>query len=86
LSVGLLLTFSAVLLREYPLTLPLLVEFVVGGEDDPELVEERFKTAPGPGGSGKPGMLDELQIVVSMLKEVEPREIADIGSDHLIEG
>ena len=77
LSVGLLLTLAAVLLRESPPTLPLPVEFVAGGEGNPELVEERF---PGLGGSGRSGMLDELLIDVLMLEEeVEPRKIADSG-------
>jgi len=80
LSVGLLLTLPAVLLRESPPTLPLPVEFVAGGEGNPELVEERFEAAPGLGGSGRSGMLDELLIVELMLEvEVEPRKIADIG-------
>jgi len=78
LSVCLLLTLPAVLLRESPPTLPLPVELVAGGEGNPELVEERFEAAPGLGGSGRSGMLDELLIVVFMLEE-EPRKIADIG-------
>ena len=70
----------AVLLRESPPTLPLPVEFVAGGEGNPELVEERFEAAPGLGGSGRSGMLDELLIEVLMLEEgVEPRKMADIG-------
>jgi len=77
LSVGLLLTPPAVLLRESPPTLPLPVEFVAGGEGNPELVEERFE---GLGGSGRSGILDELLNVVFMLgEEPEPRKIADIG-------
>lgn len=80
LSACLLLTLPAVLLRESPPTLPLPVEFVAGGEGNPELVEERFEAAPGLGGSGRSGMLDELLIVVFMLEEEpEPRKIADIG-------
>lgn len=81
LSAGLLLTLPAVLLRESPPTLPLPVEFVAGGEGNPELVEERFEAAPGLGGSGRSGMLDELLIVEFMLveEEAEPRKIADIG-------
>ena len=80
-SVGLLLTPPAVLLLESPPTLPLPVEFVAGGEGNPELVEERFEAAPGLGGSGRSGILDELLIVVFMLGEEpdEPRKIADIG-------
>ena len=78
MSVCLLLTLPAVLLRESPPTLPLPVELVAGGEGNPELVEERFEAAPGLGGSGRSGMLDELLIVVFMLEE-EPRKIADIG-------
>ena len=80
MSVCRLLTLAAVLLRESPPTLPLPVELVAGGEGNPELVEERFEAAPGLGGSGRSGMLDELLIVVFMLEEeVEPRKIADIG-------
>ena len=80
MSACLLLTLPAVLLRESPPTLPLPVEFVAGGEGNPELVEERFEAAPGLGGSGRSGMLDELLIVVFMLEEEpEPRKIADIG-------
>lgn len=80
LSVGFLLTLPAVLLRESPPTLPLPVEFVAGGEGNPELVEERFEAVPGLGGSGRSGILDELLIVVFTLEEeVEPRKIADIG-------
>ena len=76
-SVGLLRTLPAVLLRESPPTLPLPVEFVAGGDGNPELVEERFE---GLGGSGRSGILEELLIVVFMLEEeVEPRKIADIG-------
>jgi hypothetical protein len=80
LRVGLLLTLPEGLLRESPATLPLPVEFVAGGEGNPELVEERFEAAPGLGGSGRSGMLNELLIAESMLEEeVEPRKIADIG-------
>ena len=80
MSVGLLLTPPAVLLRESPPTLPLPVEFVAGGEGNPELVDERFEAAPGLGGSGRSGILDELLIAVLMLgEEPEPRKIADIG-------
>lgn len=70
------------LLLESPPTLPLPVEFVAGGEGNPELVEERFEAAPGLGGSGRSGMLDEVLIAVFMLEEeveVEPRKIADSG-------
>lgn len=80
MSVGLLLTPPAVLLRESPPTLPLPVEFVAGGEGNPELVEEMFEAAPGLGGSGRSGMLDEVLIVEFMLvEESEPRKIADTG-------
>ena len=82
MSAGLLLTPPAVLLLESPPTLPLPVEFVAGGEGNPELVEERFEAAPGLGGSGRSGMLDEVLIAVFMLEEeveVEPRKIADSG-------
>ena len=80
MRVGLLLTLPEGLLRESPATLPLPVEFVAGGEGNPELVEERFEAAPGLGGSGRSGMLDELLIAEFMLEEeVEPRKIADIG-------
>lgn len=80
LGASLLLTLPAVLLRESPPTLPLPVEFVAGGEGNPELVEERFEEAPGLGGSGRSGMLGELLVVVFMLEEEpEPRKIADIG-------
>ena len=80
MRVGLLLTLPEGLLRESPATLPLPVEFVAGGEGNPELVEERFEAAPGLGGSGRSGMLNELLIAESMLEEeVEPRKIADIG-------
>lgn len=78
---SLLLTLPMVLLRESPPTLPLPVEFVAGGEGNPELVEEIFDAAPGLGGSGKSGMLDELLIVeFRLVKEgAWPRKIADIG-------
>ena len=82
MSAGLLLTPPAVLLLESPPTLPLPVEFVAGGEGNPELVEERLEAAPGLGGSGRSGMLDEVLIVVFMLEEeveVEPRKMADSG-------
>ena len=54
---------------------------MAGGEGSPELVEERFEAAPGLGGSGKSGMLDEVLIEEFMLveEEAEPRKIADIG-------
>lgn len=57
------------------------MEFVAGGEGSPELVEERFEAAPGLGGSGRSGMLDEVLIEELMLVEegAEPRKIADIG-------
>jgi hypothetical protein len=77
LRAGLLLTLPAVLLRESPPTLPLPVEFVAGGEGNPE---ERFEAAPGLGGSGRSGMLGGLLVVVFMLEEEpEPRKIADSG-------
>lgn len=78
---GLLLTLPAVLLRESPPTLPLPVEFVAGGEGNPELVEERFEAAPGLGGSGRSGMLDEVLNAELMLveEEAEPMKIADTG-------
>ena len=80
MSAGILLTLPVVLLRESPPTLPLPVEFVAGGEGNPELVEEGFEAAPGLGGSGRSGMLDELLIFVFILEaEVEPRKIADSG-------
>ena len=61
--------------------LPLPVEFVAGGEGNPELVEERFEAAPGLGGSGRSGMLEEVLIVEPILveEEAEPIKIADIG-------
>ena len=57
------------------------MEFVAGGEGNPELVEERFEAAPGLGGSGRSGMLDEVLIVEPILDEegAEPRKIADKG-------
>lgn len=68
------------MLLESPPTLPLPVEFVAGGEGNPELVEDRFEAAPGLGGSGRSGMLDEvLMVVLRLEEEVEPRKIADIG-------
>ena len=81
LSVGFLLIPPVVVFRESPATLPLPVEFVAGGEGNPELVEERLEAAPGLGGSGRSGMVDELLIAEFMLveEEAEPRKIADIG-------
>ena len=45
------------------------------------LVVERFEAAPGLGGSGRLGMLDEVLMVAFMLGEEpdEPRNMADIG-------
>ena len=78
---GLLLALPAVLLRESPPTLPLPVEFVAGGEGNPELVEERLEAAPGLGGSGRSGMLDEVLNAELMLveEEAEPMKTADTG-------